>query len=321
MRIVVTGGAGFIGSHLTDRLLGEGHEVAVVDDLSSGRRERVSEQARFYQLDVSSEWVGRVIARERPEVVFHLAAQIDVRHSVSDPLHDAQVNVLGTVQLLRAVVGAGGARFVFVSSGGAIYGDTEEVPTPETHPLRPASPYGAAKVAGEAYLSAFAGSFGLETAVLRPGNVYGPRQDPHGEAGVVAIFTARLLAGERPVINGDGLQTRDYVFVEDVADAAVRLLEGPLGEYNVGTGRATSVVELTEELSRAVAEARPGEKGSRPPAPIHGPAKEGEQRRSCLDCSRAQSQLGWSARMALPEGLRRTVAFFAERSRATCSGR
>jgi len=312
MRVVVTGGAGFIGSHLTDRLLREGHEVAVVDDLSSGRREQVSDQARFYQLDVSSEWVTRVIARERPEVVFHLAAQIDVRHSVADPLHDAQVNVMGTVQLLRAVVGAGGARLVFVSSGGAVYGDTDEVPTPETHPLRPASPYGAAKVAGEAYLSAFAGSFGLETAVLRPGNVYGPRQDPHGEAGVIAIFTAALLAGKSPVINGDGLQTRDYVFVEDVADAAMRLLTGPLGEYNVGTGRATSVVELTEELSRAVAETRPGREASPLPAPVHGPAKEGEQRRSCLDCSLARSQLGWSAGVTLPEGLRRTVAFFAE---------
>jgi UDP-glucose 4-epimerase len=313
MRVVVTGGAGFIGSHLTDRLVREGHEVAVVDDLSSGRREQVSDQARFYQLDIASEWVGRVIARERPEVVFHLAAQIDVRSSVRDPLHDAQVNVLGTVQLLRAAVGAGGTRFVFVSSGGAIYGDTEEVPTPETHPLRPASPYGAAKVAGEAYLSAFAGSFGLETAVLRPGNVYGPRQDPHGEAGVVAIFTAALLAGESPVINGDGLQTRDYVFVEDVADAAVRLLRGPSGEYNVGTGQATSVVELTSELSRVMAETMPAREGSHVPKPIHGPAREGEQRRSCLDCSRAQSQLGWRARVTLSEGLRRTVSFFAER--------
>ncbi|MFZ0996266.1 MAG: NAD-dependent epimerase/dehydratase family protein [Candidatus Dormiibacterota bacterium] len=313
MRVVVTGGAGFIGSHLTDRLVREGHEVAVVDDLSSGRREQVSDQARFYQLDIASEWVGRVIARERPEVVFHLAAQIDVRSSVRDPLHDAQVNVLGTVQLLRAAVGAGGTRFVFVSSGGAIYGDTEEVPTPETHPLRPASPYGAAKVAGEAYLSAFAGSFGLETAVLRPGNVYGPRQDPHGEAGVVAIFTAALLAGESPVINGDGLQTRDYVFVEDVADAAVRLLRGPSGEYNVGTGQATSVVDLTSELSRVMAETMPAREGSHVPKPIHGPAREGEQRRSCLDCSRAQSQLGWRARVTLSEGLRRTVSFFAER--------
>jgi UDP-glucose 4-epimerase len=308
---MVTGGAGFIGSHLTDRLLREGHEVAVVDDLSSGRLEQVSDQARLYQLDVASEWVGRVVARERPEVVFHLAAQIDIRRSVSDPLHDAEVNVLGTVQLLQAVVGAGGARFVFVSSGGAIYGDTDTVPTPETHPLRPASPYGAAKVAGEAYLSAFAGSFGLETAVVRPGNVYGPRQDPHGEAGVVAIFAAALLAGRSPVINGDGLQTRDYVFVEDVVDASMRLLDGPLGQYNVGTGLATSVVELTEELSRAVAETQPGREAGPLPTPIHGPAKEGEQRRSCLDCSLAQSQLGWNARVTLAEGLRRTVAFFA----------
>ncbi|MGA8206970.1 MAG: NAD-dependent epimerase/dehydratase family protein [Candidatus Dormiibacterota bacterium] len=313
MRVMVTGGAGFIGSHLSDRLLREGHEVAVVDDLSSGRREQVSDQARFYQLDVASEWVGRVIARERPEVVFHLAAQIDLRRSVSDPLHDAEVNVLGTVQLLRAVVGSGGARFVFVSSGGAIYGDTESVPTPETHPLRPTSPYGAAKVAGEAYLSAFAGSFGLETAVLRPGNVYGPRQDPHGEAGVVAIFTAALLEGRSPVINGDGLQTRDYVFVEDVVDAATRLLHGPLGQYNLGTGRETSVLELTDELGRAVVQTRSGRGGSALPSPIHGPTKEGEQRRSCLDSSLAQSQLGWTATVTLGEGLRRTVAFFAER--------
>ncbi|MGA7087277.1 MAG: NAD-dependent epimerase/dehydratase family protein [Candidatus Dormiibacterota bacterium] len=315
MRVVVTGGAGFIGSHLTDRLLREGHEVAVVDDLSGGRREQVNDQARFYQLDVTSDWISRVVARERPEVVFHLAAQIDVRRSISDPLQDAEVNVLGTVQLLRAVVGAGGARFIFVSSGGAIYGDTEMVPTPETHPLRPASPYGAAKVAGEAYLNAFAGSFGLETAVVRPGNVYGPRQDPHGEAGVVAIFTTALLAGRSPVINGDGLQTRDYVFVDDVVDAAMRLLHGPLGQYNVGTGRATSVLELSEELGRAVAETQRGSEGGPLPRPTHGPAKEGEQRRSCLDCSLAQSRLGWTAGVTLAEGLRRTVAFFAERKR------
>ena len=307
----MTGGAGFIGSHLADRLLQEGHQVAVIDDLSSGRREQVSDRARFYEVSVTSAWIERVIAKERPQVIYHLAAQIDVRRSVSDPLSDAEVNVMGTVQLLQAAARTGVDRVVFISSGGAIYGDTEDVPTPESHPLRPASPYGAAKAAGEAYLTAFAHSFGLETAALRPGNIYGPRQDPHGEAGVIAIFTSLLLAGQAPVINGDGRQTRDYVFVEDLVDASLRLLQGPVGQYNIGTGRETTVVEVTEELGRAVTELR-GESGP-PPAALHGPARAGEQRRSCLDCSLAATRLGWTARVALPEGLRRTVAYFAER--------
>jgi UDP-glucose 4-epimerase len=310
MRVVVTGGAGFIGSHLTDRLLREGHQAAVIDDLSSGRREQVAEAAGFHQLDVRSEWLGRVVARERPEAIFHLAAQIDVRRAVAEPLQDAEINVIGTVQLLQAAVAAGARRVIFFSSGGAIYGDTETIPTPEIHPMRPGSPYGAAKAAGEAYLSAFASSFGLETAVVRPGNVYGPRQDPYGEAGVVAIFASQLLAGKAPVINGDGLQTRDYVFVEDVVEAALRLLEGPPGQYNVGTGKETSVVTLTGELRRAVAELR-REGEPEPQEPVHGPSKSGEQRRSCLDCSLAQSRLGWTARVSLPEGVRRTVSFFA----------
>lgn len=316
MRVVVTGGAGFIGSHLTERLLQDGHQVAVVDDLSRGRREQVGDKVPFYQVDVASEWVSRAITRERPDVIFHLAAQIDVRSSVRDPLRDAEVNVVGTVQVLRAAVAAGTSRLIFVSSGGAVYGDTVVVPTPESHPLRPASPYGAAKVAGEAYLTAFATTFGLETAVLRPGNVYGPRQDPHGEAGVVAIFAGLLLAGRTPVINGDGLQTRDYVFVEDVVEGALRLLQGPLGEYNVGTGQETSVVQLADAVIGAVAELRPTLDGASPPTPVHGPPKSGEQLRSCLDCSLAEARLGWTARIPLGEGIQRTVAYFAERGSA-----
>ncbi|HUY08684.1 MAG TPA: NAD-dependent epimerase/dehydratase family protein [Candidatus Dormibacteraeota bacterium] len=311
MRIVVTGGAGFIGSHLTDRLLREGHEVAVIDDLSSGRREQVSDQARFHELSVASQAVAQVIAEERPEVVFHLAAQIDVRKSVSDPVQDAEINVLGTVQLLTAAARAGVDRFVFMSSGGALYGDTEVIPTPESHPWRPASPYGAAKAAGEAYLAAFATSFGLQAAVLRPGNVYGPRQDPHGESGVIAIFAHLLLAGQAPVINGDGRQTRDYVFVEDLVEAAIRIIRGPLGQYNIGTGRETTVTEVAEELGRAVSELRPGSGPA--PAPLFGPARDGEQLRSCLDCSLAASELGWSPQVALPEGLQSTIAYFVER--------
>lgn len=311
MRAVVTGGAGFIGSHLADRLLESGHQVGVVDDLSSGRREQVSAGASFYQVSVASEWLERVIAKEKPEVIFHLAAQIDVRKSVTDPLHDANVNVVGTVRLLQAAVRSAVRRVVFVSSGGAIYGDTEAVPTPESHPLLPASPYGAAKASGEAYLAAFATSYGLETAALRPGNVYGPRQDPHGEAGVIAIFTGMLLAGQTPLINGDGRQTRDYVFVGDLVEAALLLLQGPLGSYNIGTGRETSVVEVAEELSRAVAELRGSDQPTSPPR--HGPARDGEQRRSRLDCALANSRLGWTAKVGLAEGLRRTVAHFAER--------
>jgi UDP-glucose 4-epimerase len=283
----------------------------VVDDLSTGRREQVSAGASFYQVSVASEWLERVIAKEKPEVIFHLAAQIDVRKSVTDPLHDANVNVMGTVRLLQAAVRSAVRRVVFVSSGGAIYGDTEAVPTPESHPLLPASPYGAAKASGEAYLAAFTTAYGLETAALRPGNVYGPRQDPHGEAGVIAIFTGMLLAGQTPLINGDGLQTRDYVFVGDLVEAALLLLQGPLGPYNIGTGRETSVVEVAEELSRAVAELGGSDQPTSPPR--HGPARDGEQRRSCLDCALANSRLGWTAKVGLAEGLRRTVAYFAAR--------
>ncbi|MGH7691769.1 MAG: NAD-dependent epimerase/dehydratase family protein [Candidatus Dormibacteria bacterium] len=313
MRVAVTGGAGFIGSHLSDRLLADGHQVVVIDDLSSGRREQVSPEASFHRLSVTSEWLPRVVRRERPEVIYHLAAQIDVRASVSDPLRDASVNVLGTVRLLEAAVRAGVRRLVFVSSGGAIYGDTQLLPTPETHPLRPDSPYGAAKAAGEAYLSAFANSFGLETAVLRPGNVYGPRQDPRGEAGVIAIFAGMLLTGNAPLINGDGLQTRDYVFVDDVVEAALVLLDGPLGQYNIGTGRESSVLEVAQALAQAVSTLRPG---SILPPPRHGPGRAGEQRRSCLDCALAKSRLGWAARVDLSEGISRTAGYFAGGSTA-----
>ncbi|MGC1184945.1 MAG: NAD-dependent epimerase/dehydratase family protein [Candidatus Dormiibacterota bacterium] len=306
---MVTGGAGFIGSHLTDRLLAAGHEVAVIDDLSSGRQDQVNRDTSFHQMSVTDQRLSGTIAKEQPEVIFHLAAQIDVRKSVADPIQDADVNVMGTVKVLDAAVRSSVRRVVFVSSGGAIYGDTQELPTPETHPLHPASPYGAAKAAGEAYLTAFATSYGLETASLRPGNVYGPRQDPHGEAGVVAIFASALLAGQSPLINGDGLQTRDYVFVGDLVEAALLLLDGPLGRYNIATGGETSVVEVEAELSRAVAQLRGDET---PLAPArHGPGRDGEQRRSCLDCSLANSELGWSAKVDLAQGLAQTVAYFA----------
>ncbi|MDQ6856236.1 MAG: NAD-dependent epimerase/dehydratase family protein [Candidatus Dormibacteraeota bacterium] len=305
MRALVTGGAGFIGSTLAQALVDAGAQVSVVDDLSRGQRSQVSDAADFHQLDIVDERLPALVAAIAPEVVFHLAAQIDVRRSVADPVFDTRSNVLGTVNVLEACARAGVRRVVFASSGGALYGDTTVLPTPETHPCRPASAYGAAKLAGETYGSVFAQVHGLEFVALRYANVYGPRQDPHGEAGVVAIFAQRLLAGEDAVINGDGTQTRDYVYVDDVVAANLRAAQtAALGAYNIGTGVARSVNELYELLAAASAVDRPAQRG---------PAKPGEQRVSCLDVSRAGALLDWQPRVALDEGISRTVAWFAQR--------
>jgi UDP-glucose 4-epimerase len=306
-RALVTGGAGFIGSTLADALLRSGWQVAVVDDLSRGSRAQVPAAASFHQVDVASPALAGVLASERPEVVFHEAAQIDVRRSVGEPLFDTTVNVLGTVNLLQGCVDAGVRRLVFASSGGAIYGDTEIIPTPEDHPPAPASHYGAAKQCGEVYMGVYARLYGLEVTALRYGNVYGPRQDPHGEAGVVAIFAERLLDGRTPVVNGDGRQTRDYVYVDDVVNANLLAASGPVGAYNIGTGRETDVVEIHGHLAAACGRDDPVE---------FGPAKPGEQRRSCLDVSLAARELGWRPQVELEGGLRRTVEFFRAR-RAT----
>jgi len=305
VRTLVTGGAGFIGSHIVDALLAAGHDVAVVDDLSRGRREQVNAAARLRVVDVRDPALQEVLREERPEVVFHQAAQIDVRRSISEPLLDTEINVVGTVNLLQACVAAGTRRVVFASSGGAIYGDTEQIPTPEGHPAMPASLYGAAKLCAEAYGGVYAHLYGLEFLPLRYANVYGPRQDPHGEAGVVAIFARKLLGGDgTPVINGDGTQSRDYVYVGDVVHAnllAALADASALGPYNVGTGRETDVNQLFAMLRDACGVAA---------EPEHGPAKPGEQRRSCLDASRAQRLLGWSPRVSLWDGLRTTVDYF-----------
>ena len=254
MRTLVTGGAGFIGSHLTDALIAAGDSVTVVDDLSRGRRDQVNAAATFVELDITSDALAAAMADAKPEVVFHHAAQIDVRASVRDPLHDADVNVVGTVNVLRAAIDAGARRVVFASSGGAIYGDTEVIPTPETHPCLPESPYGTAKLCAEAYGGTFSRQAGIEFVALRYANVYGPRQDPHGEAGVIAIFAMRLLAGDPPVINGDGLQTRDYVHVHDVVRANLAAVDGPAGIYNIGTGVETDVNAIYRMLAAACAE-------------------------------------------------------------------
>lgn len=308
MRVLVTGGAGFIGSHLVDALLAEGHDVEVVDDLSRGRRDNLDPRARLHVTSVADPAVAEILAAARPEVVFHQAAQIDVRRSVAEPVVDAAINVLGTVNLLQACADAGVRRIVFASSGGAIYGDTDDVPTPETHYPRPASPYGAAKLSGEAYCGVYAALYGVEYVSLRYANVYGPRQDAHGEAGVVAIFADRLLRGETPTVNGDGRQTRDYVHVDDVVRAnlcAAASVEG--GEYNVGTGVETDVLTLYRLIADAVGTRR---------SPRHGPARPGEQRRSCLDVRKAERILGWRPRIDLAEGIRDTVAWFRARVEA-----
>jgi UDP-glucose 4-epimerase len=236
MRILVTGGAGFIGSHLVDGFINAGHQVAVIDDLSSGRRENLNPQARFYQLDVQDPAVGDLFRRETPEVMCHHAAQMDVRRSVADPLFDARVNLLGLLNLIENARQHGLKRVLFASTGGAIYGEQDIYPAPETHKTEPLSPYGVAKLASERYLFFYHATYGISYTAMRYANVYGPRQNPHGEAGVVAIFTEKLLRGEHPIINGDGTQTRDYVYVGDLVRANLAALQSDfVGAVNLGT--------------------------------------------------------------------------------------
>lgn len=310
MRVLVTGGAGFIGSTLVDRLLAEGHEVTVVDDLSRGRLENL-ESARaagarfgFHHMDVNDPAIESVVVGARPEVVFHLAAQIDVRLSVEDPVHDAQVNVVGTVRLAEAARRAGVRRIVFTSSGGSIYGPVTELPVAESRPVDPLSPYAAGKIAGEIYLEMYSRLYGLEWAGVAPANVYGPRQDPHGEAGVVAIFSQRLLSGAPTRVFGDGGNTRDYVYVDDVVDAFVRAATVPAAaglRFNVGTGVETS----DRELHSLVAEA-----AGAPDDPEYAPARLGDVARSALDAARAGEVLGWSPQVSIAAGVARTVDYF-----------
>jgi UDP-glucose 4-epimerase len=309
VKILVTGGAGFVGSHVVDRLLADGHAVDVVDNLTTGLRERVHPTARLHVSDLRDVRLDAVFAAARPEVVVHVAAQAAVPRSVADPLFDASVNVLGTIALLEACRRAGVGRVLYTSTGGAGYGDTDVLPTPEDHPLRPASPYGVSKVTAERYLECWAGLTGGRGLTLRLANVYGPRQDPAGEAGVIAIFTSRLLVGDPCIVNGDGDQTRDYVYVGDVAEAVSLGVESAdaTGVANVGTGAETTVNELYRRLARLTGVGRAAE---------HAPAKPGEQRRSVLDATRAKALLGWSARTSLDEGLTQTVLWFRKELRA-----
>ncbi len=304
-RALVTGGAGFIGSHVADSLLAAGHSVVVLDDLSSGRRENVPAAAELVELDIRSAEAAELVSGGF-DVLLHHAAQMDVRRSVADPRFDAEVNIVGTLNLLRAAVEGGVQQVIFASTGGAIYGEQERFPAGEDHPTRPVSPYGVSKLAGERYLYYFHVALGLDAICLRYANVYGERQNPQGEAGVVAIFLDRLLAGEAPTIHGDGLQTRDYVHVSDVARANVAALgRSGFHVYNVGTGVETSVVDLYRELRRAAGEDRL--------EAVHGPAKPGEQRRSCIDSRRVRDELGLPEPLTLRDGLARTADWFRAR--------
>ena len=317
MKALVTGGAGFIGSTLVDRLLAEGHAVDAVDDLSTGSLANLSEARSnrggghdftFHRLDIRSEQLAELVARRRPDVVYHLAAQADVRVSVARPAFDAEVNVIGTINVLEGARRAGARKVVFASSGGTIYGtvDPEDLPTRETHPQRPESPYGVAKKAAGDYLAAYRELYDLEFTALALANVYGPRQDPHGEAGVVAIFAGRLLRGEGCTIFGDGEQTRDFVFVDDVVDAFVRAADRGGGLLlNVGTGVETSVNGLYDTLARAA--------GVREPA-HYAPPRAGELARSALDPGRAAIHLGWRPWTTVEEGSRATLDWFGTRT-------
>jgi UDP-glucose 4-epimerase len=305
MRVLVTGGAGFIGSHIVDRLVLEGHEVVVVDNLSTGVRRNLNRAARFYKIDIQSGRLERAFRNERPSVIMHLAAQMDVRKSVEDPIFDAQVNVLGMLNVIQQAVRHGARKVIFSSSGGAIYGEQEVFPACETHVTQPVSPYGLSKLCGEQYLSYYQRVGGIQMVNLRYANVYGPRQDPYGEAGVVAIFIQKLLNNEQAIINGNGRQTRDFVFVDDVVEANLAVMgQETQGTYNVGTGMETSINDLFRILVEHT-----GSKCKE----LHGPEKKGEQARSVIDSTKLRHDLSWEPRVELTEGLKRTVAYFRER--------
>ncbi len=308
MKILVTGGAGFIGSHVVDAYIAAGHQVIVVDDLSTGRASNLNPEARFHQLDIRDPAVEELFAAERPEIVNHHAAQVDVRRSVAEPVFDAEVNIVGTVRLLEYAVRYGTRKFIYISSGGAVYGEPVHLPCEEDHPISPLCQYGASKHAVEHYLDLYWTNHGLDYTVLRYGNVYGPRQDPHGEAGVVAIFAGQMLHGRPVIINGSGEQTRDFVYVGDCARANLLALERGSGQiYNLGSGLGTSINQIFDRLKALTGYQR---------EPIHDPPKLGETLHIYLDAARAADELGWTPAVNLDDGLRKTAAYFRQKEAA-----
>lgn len=304
MKIVVTGGAGFIASHVVDAYIDQGHEVHIIDNFSTGQKKHINRQAVVHSVDIVDRKSAHLIRQIKPDILNHHAAQMDVRRSVADPLFDAQTNILGFINLLEAAKEASAKKVIFSSSGGAVYGDREPIPAGEEHPTLPSSPYGVSKLAGEFYLGYYFSTFGMPYIALRYANVYGPRQSSQGEAGVVAIFIAQLLSEKSPTINGDGRQTRDYVFVGDVVRANVAALNAShVGPINIGTGHETDVVTIYRTLQEGLGSTID---------PVHGPAKPGEQRRSCLDNSLAAKVLNWRPEVSLEAGLKKTIAYSRE---------
>jgi UDP-glucose 4-epimerase len=302
MKILVTGGAGFIGSNVSDALVKDGHVVTVLDNLSTGKEENINPEVKFYNVDLLDLESLELVFREfKPDVVNHHAAQIDVRKSVEDPAFDAETNIIGSINLFELSINYGVRRIIFSSTGGALYGEPEKLPADEYTPIEPISPYGVAKYCVENYLNYFKRLYGVERVILRYANVYGPRQDPLGEAGVVAIFTGKILKGEKPVILGDGTQTRDYIYVEDVVKANVLALEGKEGTYNIGTGKETSVNELIEIFSKVLGHEI---------KPEYAPPRKGEVHRISLDGEKAKRELGFVPKYSLEEGIKKTIEWY-----------
>lgn len=303
MKILVTGGAGFIASHVVDLYIANGHEVVILDDLSTGRASNLNPAARFIRMDIRDPQVSEVFERERPDVVNHHAAQMDVRRSIVEPLFDAEVNILGSLNLMENARKFGARHFVYISSGGAAYGEPRYLPCDEEHPIDPICQYGASKHTVEHYLYLYRANYGLEYTVLRYPNVFGPRQDPKGEAGVVAIFTGQMLTGRQVVINGDGEQERDFVYVGDCAQANLLAITRPhpSGVYNLGSARGTNVNQIFQVLKGITGYSREA---------IHGPAKLGETRKIYLDASKAQHELGWQPKVPFLDGMQQTVEYF-----------
>lgn len=301
MKILVTGGAGFIGSHVVDLFINEGYEVVVVDDLSTGRESNLNPKARFYKMDIRDPRLVEVFEKERPDFVSHHAAQMDVRRSVADPLFDASVNVVGSINLLEAARSTGVKRIVYISSGGTAYGEPNYLPCDEAHPVQPICPYGVSKHTVEHYLEVNYVNYGIPYTVLRYPNVYGPRQDPHGEAGVVAIFIGKMVNGEQVTINGDGEQQRDFVYVTDCARGNLLGLNAPVGIYNLGMTKGTTVNEIYQALKKITGYAL---------EEVHGPAKVGETRYIYLDATKAREKMGWEPTVSLEEGLTKTVEHY-----------
>jgi len=305
MKILVTGGAGFIASHIVDAYLDAGHEVVIVDNLSTGRIKNVNPRAEFIKIDIQDEGIRDIFESHQFDVVNHHAAQMDVRKSVDDPIYDANCNVIGFLNIVQNAVTHGVKKVIFASSGGAVYGEQDYFPADENHKTQPYSPYGITKLTGEKYLFFYGLTYGLTYVALRYANVYGPRQNPHGEAGVVAIFTQKLLRGENPVINGTGKQTRDFVYVKDVVQANVKALAYETSDiFNVGTGKETDINEIFEQLNQLTGAGKTAQ---------HGPAKDGEQMRSVIDYGKIKEKMGWTPQYSLTEGLRETVEFFKEK--------